>query len=117
MDRPAAPRTLPVHIIEEHLMAEHRQEPPDVARLQDPDVRRAVRLVYNEAMNAVAKHQVVMEALLEALLEKHVTSIGEFKRLIAKVEQKAPGAAHVLEQVMSHAPQVPHPPPTNRPLH
>jgi len=95
-------------------MAEHRPEPPDVARLQDPDVRRAVRLVHNEAMSAVAKHQVLLEALLEALLEKHVTSIGEFKRLVAKVEQKAPGAARVLDQVMSHAP---HAPAANRPLH
>lgn len=54
----------------------------DVSTISDPDTRRALRglLQVNQHLQAkVAQQQQEIEALLQVLLEKHVTSMSEFK--------------------------------------
>jgi hypothetical protein len=69
-------------------MAEHsRPDPPYLSAIPDPDLRRAIRTVYHDLHATIDKQQIEIQALLEVILEKHVTSIGEYKRHLARVQQ------------------------------
>ena len=57
-----------------------RPETFDLSHIQDPDVRRALRVMNQQVTEALNRHQMEIEALVEVLLERHLTSIGEFKR-------------------------------------
>jgi hypothetical protein len=62
----------------------------DVSILSDPDVRRVVRQVVqlNQQLSAQLKQQQTeIEALLEMMIDKHVGSLGEFKRTLLKIQQ------------------------------
>ena len=84
-----------------------RPDPPFLAAIHDPDMRRACRTVYNDLHTIIDRQQVEIQALLEVLLEKHVTSIGEYKRHLARVQQ---GGAGRTERIQSQigAPIPPH---------
>ena len=63
-------------------MAEHsRPDPPYLSSIPDPDLRRAIRTVYHDLHATIDKQQIEIQALLE------VTSIGEYKRHLARVQQ------------------------------
>jgi hypothetical protein len=64
-----------------------RPDPPYLSSIPDPDMRRAIRTVYHDLHATIEKQQVEIQALLEVVLEKHVTSIGEYKRHLARVQQ------------------------------
>jgi len=55
--------------------------------IADPEVRRAVKAVYDELMAIVSRQQYEIDALLEVLLDRHLTSVGEFRRLIMRLQQ------------------------------
>jgi len=74
------------------------QDPPCIASVPDPDLRRALRGVYNDLHAIIEKQQVEIQALLETILEKHVTSIGEYKRHLTRVQQ---GGAGRTERIQS----------------
>jgi hypothetical protein len=79
-----------------------------IGGVQDPDVRRAIRAVHQHYESALHKQQLQIEALLETLLEKHITSIGEFKRQMARFAQKDARGQRLHEQVAGMAAAVPH---------
>ena len=61
----------------------------DVSTISDPDIRRAFRSMVqqNQALSArVHQQQQEIEALLQMMLEKHVGSVGEFKRHMLKLQ-------------------------------
>jgi hypothetical protein len=61
----------------------------DVSAIPDPDVRRALRAVVqvNQHLSAqIQQQQQEIEALLQMLIEKHVGSLGEFKRHMIKLQ-------------------------------
>lgn len=64
-----------------------RRDPPAIADVPDPDVRRALRLVYQDLHQTIEHHQMEIQALLEMMLEKHVGSIGEYKRHLTRLQQ------------------------------
>jgi hypothetical protein len=64
-----------------------RPDPPYLTSIPDPDMRRAIRTVYHDLHATIEMQQVEIQALLEVILEKHVTSIGEYKRHLARVQQ------------------------------
>ena len=64
-----------------------RQDPPAIASVPDPDVRRALRAMYNDLQQTIQHHQMEIQALLEMMLEKHVGSIGEYKRHLTRLQQ------------------------------
>jgi len=68
-----------------------RKDPPEIASVHDPDVRRALRAMYNELHTTIELHQQEIQALLEMMLEKHVGSIGEYKRHLTRLQQGGAG--------------------------
>ena len=63
--------------------------PIDVSHIQDPDTRRALRAAVQltQALEVrVRQQQQEIEALLQMMVEKHVGSIGEFKRHMMKLQ-------------------------------
>jgi hypothetical protein len=55
--------------------------------ISDPEVRRALRAVYDELSTQLARQQTQIDALLEVVLERHLTSVGEFRRQIMRLQQ------------------------------
>ena len=64
-----------------------RQDPPAIANVPDPDVRRALRAMYQDLQQTIQHHQLEIQALLELMLEKHVGSISEYKRHLTRLQQ------------------------------
>jgi hypothetical protein len=64
-----------------------RPDPPGLSSVPDPDVRRALRTMYHDLHQTIEKHQLEIQALLEMMLEKHVGSIGEYKRHLTRLQQ------------------------------
>jgi hypothetical protein len=61
----------------------------EVSTIPDPDIRRAFRAVVqiNQQLSArVQQQQQEIEALLQMMIEKHVASVGEFKRHMLKLQ-------------------------------
>jgi len=61
----------------------------EVSTIPDPDIRRAFRAVVqiNQQLCArVQQQQQEIEALLQMMIEKHVGSVGEFKRHMLKLQ-------------------------------
>lgn len=73
--------------------------PVDLSSVSDPDVRRALRLMQQTYETRLVQQQTEIEALLEMLIEKHVGSIGEFKRHLMRIQQKDARGARLHEQI------------------
>src|SRR6478735_3372015 len=61
----------------------------DVSTIQDADTRRAVRAVAQQNQQLalrVHQQQQEIEALLQMMVEKHVGSVGEFKRHMLRLQ-------------------------------
>jgi hypothetical protein len=81
-----------------------RQDPPGLSTVPDPDVRRALRAMYHDLHQTIEKHQLEIQALLEMMLEKHVGSIGEYKRHLTRLQQGAiPRSERIQGQVAGAA--------------
>ena len=80
--------------------------PVDLSNVSDPDVRRALRLMQQTYETRLVQQQTEIEALLEMLIEKHVGSIGEFKRHLMRIQQKDARGTRLHEQIiaMQHPP-------------
>ena len=70
----------------------------------------------------IAQQQLEIEALLELLIDKHVTSVGEFKAHMSKVRQRGTRSHYVHDALMAGSPMpaaghaaVARPAPTPRP--
>ena len=74
----------------------------DVSTITDPDIRRVVRQVVqlNQQLSAqIRQQQNEIEALLQMMIEKHVGSIGEFKRHMLKLQQGGARTDRIHEQI------------------
>lgn len=60
----------------------------DVTRITDAETRRALRNAVQQMQQVVDRQQIEIEALLEMMLEKHIGSLGEFKRHVQKIQQR-----------------------------
>ena len=87
-----------------------RKDPPEITAIHDPDVRRALRAMYNELHTTIEHHQIEIQALLELMLEKHVGSIGEYKRHLTRLQQGGVGRSERIHGQMTGASGVQHPP-------
>jgi hypothetical protein len=81
--------------------AQARRDPPEIAEIQDADVRRAIRAIYRDLHEAVQRQQVLAEVLLEVLLDKNLTSMGELKRHVARTQQGGERIHRIHEQLTS----------------
>jgi len=81
----------------------------DLSRVDDPETRRAIRAVHQQMSETISRQQMEIEALVEVLIEKHMTSIGEFRRHMMRVSQKDARGARLHDQLMApHAPHAAH---------
>ena len=53
-----------------------------------PDVRRVLRAIQQEYKAALSRQQAEIDAILDVLMEKHVTSVGELRRHVMKHAQQ-----------------------------
>jgi hypothetical protein len=58
-----------------------------IALIADPAARRAMRALQQEVVSTLSKQQTEIDALLEMMMEKHVGSLGEFKRHLVRLQQ------------------------------
>ena len=78
----------------------------DVSTIVDPDIRRAFRgmLQINQQLSTrINQQQQEIEALLQMMVEKHVGSIGEFKRHMIKLQSADPRSERLHGQIAGHA--------------
>jgi hypothetical protein len=83
--------------MQEQTTAAH--SPLDLTMIGDPDVRRALRAIHQQMTQTLDQQQMEIQALLEMMLEKHVGSIGEFRRQIQKLQTGAERATRIHEQM------------------
>src|SRR5258707_13236626 len=77
----------------------------DLSRVDDPETRRAIRAVHQQMTATISRQQMEIEALVEVLIEKHMTSIGEFRRHMMRGSQKDARGPRLHHQLMApHAP-------------
>ena len=81
----------------------------DLSRVDDPETRRALRAVHQQMSETISRQQMEIEALVEVLIEKHMTSIGEFRRHMMRVSQKDARGARLHDQLMAPAAAAMHP--------
>ena len=65
----------------------------DLSRIGDPDIRRALRAMHQELSTTVQRQEMEIQALLEMMLEKHIGSIGEYKRHLTRLQAGGAGGA------------------------
>ena len=78
----------------------------DVSTITDPDIRRAIRAVVqvNQHLSAqVHQQQQEIESLLQMLVEKHIGSVGEFKRHMLKMQSADPRSERLHGQIAGTA--------------
>jgi hypothetical protein len=61
--------------------------PLDLARIDDPEVRRALRSLQQEFTGKLAQMQIQIDAMVQLMVDKHIGSLGEFRREVAKLQQ------------------------------
>lgn len=88
--------------------------PVDLAAINDPAVRKALREYHDQIMLTLNRQQMEIEALLETLIDRHMTSLGEFRRLIQKVQMRT-GSSERLHEVLAATFLTPASPPAARP--
>ena len=74
----------------------------DVSTITDPDIRRAIRAVVqvNQHLSAqVHQQQQEIESLLQMMVEKHIGSVGEFKRHMLKMQSADPRSERLHGQI------------------
>lgn len=78
-----------------------------ISHIQDSATRRALRFLEQEVNSVVARQQMLIDALLEMMLEKHMGSMGEFKRHLVRLQQDQQRGQRIhdaLASAASHAP-------------
>src|SRR5437762_9007856 len=81
----------------------------DLSRVDDPETRRAIRTVHQQLTETISRQQMEIEALVEVLMEKHMTSIGEFRRHMMRVSQKDARVTRLHDQLMAPSSAAAHP--------
>lgn len=83
---------------------------PDLTSVSDPDVRRAMRAMHQQFQDVISRQQMEIDALLEMIMEKHMGSLGEFKRHLMRLQQNGSRSERIHMAVESAAhPASPHP--------
>ncbi|HEX2972858.1 MAG TPA: hypothetical protein VHP11_11025 [Tepidisphaeraceae bacterium] len=59
----------------------------DLPYIDDPGVRHAMRALQQQVTETLLHQQTEIDAMLELMLEKHVTSLSEFKLHLTRLQQ------------------------------
>lgn len=60
----------------------------DLTRIENAEVRRAVRQLIQQMQEIISQQQIEIEALLQVMLDKNVSSISEFRRHVQRIAQR-----------------------------
>lgn len=63
----------------------------DLTRIENAEVRRAMRQLVQQMQETIAQQQLHIEALIELILEKHIASSSEYKRQLQRIAQHPGG--------------------------
>lgn len=85
----------------------------DLSRIDNAEVRRAVRQLVVQLQETILHQQIQIEALLELVTEKHVASLSEFRRAVQQLTDRR---TERLGRIHSEVAQVPSTPPVQIPL-
>lgn len=83
----------------------------DLRMVDDPGVRQVLRQIHQQLVEKVNRQQLQIDALLDLLVEKNVTSLGELKREIVKLQQSPQRGERLHQALFAPAPAAPHPAP------
>ncbi len=61
----------------------------DLTRIENAEVRRAIRQLVQQLQEVITQQQIQIEALVEMTVEKHVWSMSEYRRYVLKLSQNA----------------------------
>ena len=91
----------------------------DLSQIDDHHVRRALKTLHTQVTTTLHRQQLEIDALLEMMLEKHVGSIGEFKRHLVRLQQDHSRSQrlHAAMASPAHAPTASPAPGINRGVH
>jgi hypothetical protein len=89
----------------------HQAEPFDLSYVQDPDMRRALRAMWQQIQTTLHRQQIEIDAMLEMIMEKQVGSMGEFKRHLVRLQQNSARSQRIHDMVNSTAQAGAAPPP------
>jgi len=81
----------------------------DLRMVDDPGVRQALRSMQQHFSEKLKAQQAQIDAMLDLLIEKNFTSLGELKREVAKIQQNAQRAER-LHQALFAPPSTTAPP-------
>ncbi len=65
----------------------------DLSRIDNPEIRRAIRQMIQQLQEIISQQQIQLEALVEMTVDKHVWSQSEYRRYVQKIAQTATGRA------------------------
>jgi hypothetical protein len=86
----------------------------DLTRIDNAEVRRALRQVMQQVHDTLAQQQVQIEALLELITEKNVASLSEFRRAVQQITARSTERIERIHQELSQFSTPSHPPPAER---
>lgn len=75
----------------------------DLTRIENAEVRRALRQLIMQLQETITQQQVEIEALLEMMLDKHLSSVSEFKRHVQLIRQRTSERADRLHSQVAQA--------------
>lgn len=84
-------------------MSDAKAPTVDLSTIPDPDVRRALRAIYQELRETIKQQQLEIDALLEMVIEKNHASIGEYKRHLVRLMQNASRGDRIHEAIAAAA--------------
>ena len=61
----------------------------DLSRIENAEVRRAIRQLVQQLQETILHQQIQIEALLELITERNVASLSEFRRAVNQVTARA----------------------------
>lgn len=85
----------------------------DLSRIDNAEVRRAMRQLVMQLQETIALQQAQIEALLELITEKHVASLSEFRRAMQQLIDRKTERLGRIHSEVAHAASTP---PVQNPL-
>ncbi len=88
----------------------------EIALIDDPHARRALRALHQEMCQAIRAQQLHIEALLDMLTDKHASTLVDFKRALLRLQQHGERAQRIEEAIATPQAPSPQPPAPPRPV-
>lgn len=75
----------------------------DVTRIESAETRRTLRAMTQQLHEIIGQQQTEIEALLQMITDKHIGSMGEFKRYVQRIAEHNSQRAERVHTQLTHA--------------